>query len=259
MIVETFAEFLATSIFAFMLVFMRFGTALMVMPGIGDTYVSERIRLHLAVALTLTLFPVLMPFMPDKIPGTFMLFTLVAIEFLIGLFIGIVARIFMAALDVAGMVISIQSGFANAQVFNPALASQGSVFGAFLSVTGVLLLFVTDLHHLMILGVYESYNLFPVGQVPDTGSMADFIAKAVSLSFIAGVQFATPFIVMTLLLYTGMGVLSRLMPQVQVFLLALPLQILMALVLLSLILSAGMMFWLSYFQDGMVFFLSQGG
>ena len=101
--------------------------------------------------------------------------------------------------------------------------------GAFLSVTGVLVLFASNLHHLLIYGLVESYSMFPVGGVPDTGSMAEMMARAVSAGFLTGFQIAIPFIVVSLLLYIGMGVLARLMAQIQVFILALPIQIILAL------------------------------
>lgn len=248
--------FLTTTVLAFILTFVRMGTAIMIMPGVGDSFVSERIRLMIALALTFALFPLTMQYIPDPIPGTFMLFALVLMEFVIGLFFGTVARIFMMALDTAGMVISISSALGNAQVFNPSMATQGSLMGAFLSVTGVALLFAANLHHLLIAGMLESYELFPLGAIPDTGSMAEFMARTVSASFAIGVKIGAPFLVMTLLIYTGIGVLSRLMPQVQVFLLALPLQILLSLVTMLLMVSAGLMYWATQFEEGMVFFLS---
>jgi flagellar biosynthetic protein FliR len=180
-------------------------------------------------------------------------------EFVIGLFIGTIARVFMIALDVAGMLISTTSGLANAQVFNPSLASQGSITGAFLSMVGVVLLFVTNLHHLLIYGVVESYAMFPVGAVPDSGSMAQLITQAFSASFLIGFQIAIPFIIVAMMLYIGMGVLSRLMPQVQVFILALPVQIMLSMVTMALIISAAMLFWMTKFEDGMTYFLSTAG
>lgn len=252
-------EFLVSGVFAFMIIFVRFGTALMIMPGIGDSFVPNNIRLYIALGFSLAMTPVLQPLVPTPMPAFGTLLALLAIEFVTGLFIGSIARILMMALDTAGMLISMASGISNAQVFNPSLAVQGSVFGAFMSVMGVTLLFVTDLHHLLLLGLKESYEMFPIGGVPDTGSMAELIARAVSASFLTGFQIAIPFVVISLLLYIGMGVLSRLMPQVQVFILAIPVQILLALITLSITLSASMLFFLTRFEDGMVYFLSQSG
>ena len=252
-------EFLVTGVFAFMLIFVRLGTALMIMPGIGDSFVPANIRLMMALAMSFVLMPVVQTYMPSPIPAFPVLLSLIMMEFVIGLFIGTIARILMAALDTAGMVISMTSGLANAQVFNPSLATQGSIAGAFLSMTGVVLLFVTNMHHLLIYGLVESYQMFPVGAVPDSGSMAELVARAFSSAFLIGFQIAIPFVVVAMLIYIGMGVLSRLMPQVQVFILALPLQIMLSMLTMALILSAALLFWLGKYEEGMVFFLKSTG
>lgn len=249
-------EFLVSGVFAFMLIFTRLGTAFMIMPGLGDSFIPTNIRLMMSLGISFVLTPVVQGFIPNPIPAFPVMLSLLFMEFVIGLFIGTIARIFMIALDVAGMLISTTSGLANAQVFNPSLSSQGSIVGALLSMTGVVLLFATNLHHMLIYGLVESYHMFPVGSVPDSGSMAQMITQAFSASFLIGFQISTPFIVVAMMLYIGMGVLSRLMPQVQVFILALPVQIMLAMLTLALILSAAMIFWMTKFEEGMIFFLT---
>lgn len=256
---QTLQSFLTTGVFAFLLTFVRVGTALTIMPGIGDTFTPQRIRLYIALGLTLVMAPLVQPYIPDPLPDTGTLVVLIAMEFVIGLFIGTIARVLMAALDTAGMVMSMMSGLGNAQVFNPGFATQGSLLGALLSVTGMLLIFSTNMHHLLLGGLVGSYELFPIGSVPDSGSMAQMMASMIARSFTIGVQISAPFIVVALLIYIGMGVLTRLMPQIQVFLLALPLQIMLAFVTLSLTVSAGLMFWVARFEEGMLFFFSAGG
>lgn len=256
---QSIEEFLVSGVFAFMLIFVRLGTALMIMPGIGDSFVPTNIRLMMALGLSFVLVPVVQNFIPSPVPAFPVLFSLILMEFVIGLFIGTIARILIAALDTAGMVISMTSGLANAQVFNPSLATQGSITGAFLSMTGVVLLFVTNMHHMLIHGLVDSYHMFPVGGVPDTGSMAEMLSRAFATSFLIGFQIAIPFVVVAILLYIGMGVLSRLMPQVQVFILALPIQIMLSMLTLTLVLSTAMLFWLTRFEEGMIYFLTSGG
>lgn len=256
---ETLENFLTTGVFAFLLVFVRIGTAMMIMPGVGDSFVPQNIRLYIALAFSLVLTPVILPYVPSPVPALSVMFALIIMEFVIGLFIGTIARVLMSALDTAGMLISMSSGLSNAQIFNPALSMQGSIVGAFMSVTGVLMLFATNLHHLLIYGLVESYTMFPVGGVPDTGSMAEMMARAVSASFLTGFQIAIPFIVISLLLYIGMGVLSRLMPQIQVFILAIPIQIVLSMLTLALAMSACFLFWLGRFESGMNLFLTSAG
>lgn len=250
----TLQDFLAGSVFAFILTFVRVGTAVMIMPGIGDSFVSTKIRLHFALGLSFVLFPFLKTYMPASVPGTVELFPLIIYEFIIGLFFGTVTRIFMTAMDTAGQVVSVQSGLGSAQLFNPSLATQGSLMGAFLSVTGVMVLFVTDMHHLLLTGLVESYNYFPVGNLPEAGGMAEIMTRSVSSAFAIGIRISAPFMVLSLLIYVGMGALSRVMPQMQVFIISLPLQILLSVMLLMLCLSAMFVYWLQEFQEGMRFF-----
>lgn len=189
-----------------MLTFVRMGTALMIMPGLGNSYVPGNVRLNFALAFSFILFPFLQAKIPTPLPGTIMLFTLILMEFVVGLFIGTVTRVLLSALDVAGMIISTQSSLANAQIFNPAFAGQGSVIGGFITLAGTLLIFVTDMHQLIILAMIRSYELFPLGQVPDTGSMAALLVKEVSWAFVIGIQMTAPFLVVVMLLYIGMGI-----------------------------------------------------
>ncbi len=255
---STLDTFLSGNLLAFMLVFARLGTAVMIMPGIGDSYVSPNIRLSFALGLSLVLFPMILPYVPSPVPALHGLVFLILVEMVIGLLIGSVARIFMMALDTGGMVISMQSGLANAQVLNPTLATQGSLIGAFLTVTGVLIVFATNMHHILIAGVMDSYNSFPVGRMPDTGSMAELITTSVSKSFLIGIKLSMPFIVMTLLVYAGMGVMSRVMPQLQVFMVILPLQILLSFTLLILVLTALIYYWAAQYEAALFFFFSNG-
>jgi flagellar biosynthetic protein FliR len=228
------------------------------MPGIGDSFTPQNIRLYIALGLTLVLSPLVAPMVPSPVPGGVALLVLVMMEFVTGLFIGTVARILMMALDTAGMLISMQSGLGNAQLFNPAFSSQGSLIGSFLSVTGVVILMATNLHYLILFGILDSYHTFPVGTVPDSGSMAEIVSKAVAASFMIGVQLATPFIVVGMIMYIAMGILARLMPQIQVFMVAIPVQILVSMILLAIVLSAIMLYWVGRFEDGMGFFINLG-
>lgn len=259
MLTSVLENIIAGQIYTFILLFVRVGAALMTMPTIGDSFIPANVRLFFALALSVIMTPAMQHVIPDvhQIGSRFML--LVVMEGVIGFFIGTVARILITALDVAGMLISMQTGLANAQVFNPGMATQGSIIGALLSVTGVVLLFATNMHHLLIYAIYDSYVAFPPGALPESGGMAHMIAMTLSKSFAIGFQLAVPFIVVALLMYIGMGVLARVMPQIQVFMLALPLQIMMGLIMLLLTISSIFLVWLHYFQDGMTFFLESTG
>ena len=244
------SDFIVNNLFAFILIFTRLGSALMIMPGIGDSFVSTKIRLLFALALSFVVTPVLSSFMPPP-PAIAMAFMLLIIsEAIIGIFIGTVMRILIGALDTAGMIFSLQSGFANARMFNPVSGGQGSLAGALFSTLGVVMILATNMHHLLITTIFKSYHMFPTTNgILDTGSMAQVIVNMVSVAFKIGVQFAAPFIIVGLLVYTGFGLLGRLLPQIQVFFLALPLQILLSLITLSFTISIAILFWLEKYEE----------
>ena len=249
---------MTTGVFAFMLVFVRIGTVLMLMPGLGDMFTPSNVRLVIALALSLVIAPFVTQFVPNPIPEASKLVLLLGAEFIIGILIGTMARILIAALDVAGMVISLSTGLGNAQLFIPTMASQGSLIGAVLTMTGVVLLFVTNLHHLILAGLVNSYYTFPIGLLPAPEGMAMIISKAIAVTFTTGIQIAAPFIIIGMLIYIIMGILARLMPQVQVFLLVLPLQIMLGFTTLFLGIGVMMMLWSDRFEDGMTYIFLGG-
>ncbi|CAO3443307.1 Flagellar biosynthesis protein FliR [Azospirillum argentinense] len=251
-------QFLGDQIFLWLLVFARVGTAFSIMPTIGDAFVSARTRLLFSVAVSVLVAPVLgdrMPPMPDNI---FRLFVLIAGEVTVGIFMGTVARLLMGALEVAGTIIALQSGLSNAQMFNPAMASQGSLPGALLGWLGLLLIFITDLHHLLIMAVVDSYLTFAPGAAIPIDDMANVVGQLVAKSFVLGVQMAAPFLISGMLFALALGLLNKLAPQIQVFFLFTSLQVALGLFMFALTLAAMMMFWLTHFEAAFVDFLRPG-
>lgn len=242
------ATYITGHVFAFLLIFMRTGIALMLMPGVGDSFVTPQIRLLFALAFSFVLAPLMAPMLPALPGDAWSLLGLILAEACVGLLIGTVMRILITALDIAGMIISMQSGFAAAMMFNPLVQGQGSLIGSLLSMMGVVMIFVTGMHHFMLATVVDSYISFPPGGLPDTGSMIETIALTVSAAFRIGAQLALPFIVIGTVLHVGFGLLGRLMPQVQVFFIALPAQILLSLITLSMVFAVGIMFWLGEYE-----------
>lgn len=249
------SQFLGDQIFVWMLVFARVGAAFQVMPTIGDAFVMARARLLLAAAVAFLVAPVLRDQLPPQPTDPFSLLILLFGEITVGLFLGSVARLMMSALETAGAIISVHAGLANAQVFNPALASQGSLPGALMGWLGLLLIFITDLHHLLMMAVVDSYATFVPGAMLPIGDMTQMVGRLVSNSFLLGFQMAAPFVVTAIVFALALGLLSRLAPQIQVFFLFMSAQVAMGLFLFALTLSAMMLFWLSHFEQSLVAFL----
>lgn len=247
-------QLIAGELFPPLLVFARIGAALMVLPAFGDSVVTPRYRLMLALLISLLVSPVLSSSLPRLPDNPLALALLVIGEILIGVFLGLVSRLVLTAVDVAGMVISFNLSLANAFVFNPSITAQSSLLGTFLTTLAVVLILVSDMHHLMLMGVVDSYAMFAPGAPLPTGDMADTIAQQVSGAFVIGVRMAAPFLVIGLIFYLGLGLMARLMPQAQVFFIAIPMQVMIGIVVLALTLSASMLYWLRTLEDTLISF-----
>lgn len=238
---------LTAELFALVLIFARVGSAMMLLPGFAENSVPVRVRLMLAMAITLVVAPMLAPGLP-RLPGNPINLALLLMgEIGIGLFIGTMARLLLSALEIAGMVIALQIGLASAVIFNPLLNEQGSLTGIFLMLLGITLLFEVDAHHLMLRGVFDSYTLFVPNALPPIGDFTELLTRLVGQSFKIGLQMAAPFLLVMTMLYIALALVSRLMPQLQIFFLALPLQLLIGILLLGATVSSIMLLFLDTF------------
>lgn len=249
-------QLLPYGIFSFLLVFTRTGAMLMVLPGLGEAYVSTRIRLGLALAVALVMTPVVIDTLPHDPLSPWSLLLLLGRELVVGLIIGLAARMTMSALHVAGTVIAFQSSLGFAQFFDPAQGQQGALVSAFLGLLGLVMIFATDLHLLMLRAAHDSYLLMPPRSPIPIEDLVGLGTRFVANSFKLGAELSAPFIVYAMVYYIGLGLLQRLMPQLQLFFVAMPLQIMMALFILMTTLSATMIWFLDHFEDAMSSFLA---
>lgn len=226
------ATLLPAEVFTVLLVFVRIGAAVMLMPGIGDPYVAARARLLLALLIALLAAPTVAADLPALPDSTVSLVLLIVGEVIIGLFIGSIARFFMAALTTAGMIIAYSASLANALTNDPTAAQQGSVIGSFLTVVALLLIFSLDLHHLLLRATVGSYALFVPGEALPVGDFSEMISALFAKTFLLAFQISAPFVAVSIVFYLGVGLLARLMPQVQIFFVIVPLHVAIGLVVL---------------------------
>jgi flagellar biosynthetic protein FliR len=241
-------SFLPVFAAAFMLSFARIGTMVMLLPGLGEMTVSPRVRLTIALVLTAVIMPLHRgDYQIDMRAFGPVLMTL-GQELLIGIVLGLLARLTIAAMQIAGSIVAQQMGLGFVTAVDPTQGQQGMIVGNFLGVLGVTLIFATDMHHLVISALNDSYTLFRPGEFPILGDVASIVTTTVTGTFRIGVQLSAPFIVLGLLFNLGLGVLSRLMPQMQVFFVGMPLSILVGFLMLALVLGAMMMTFLDYVE-----------
>jgi flagellar biosynthetic protein FliR len=251
-------QILNTNIFAFFLVFVRLGGAMTLIPGFGETVISPRVRLTISLAVAVALFPLVGELVPSMPQSPFALIGLMLMEFVIGLLIGAAARLLMSALHVAGTVISFQSSLGFAQTVDPTAGNQGVVIVGLMNLLGLVMIFALGLHHMMLKALVDSYVIFPPGVAPPFNDFAELVVGFVSQSFTLGFQIATPFVVYGLIFYICLGLLTRLMPRIQLFFIVLPLQILLSLTILMIILPIGVLWFLDHFEAHLANFLVTG-
>ena len=244
----------AQQVFAGGLVFARLAAIVMLIPGIGETFIPPRIRLAFAFAMALAIIPVVsggIPPIPAQVSGVA---GAVIKEVLIGLMIGAILRLFMASLSTAGEIISLQTTLSFAQTATPTPAQPSTPLSTFLGLLGVTLIMTTDLHHLFLSAIVRSYALFPFSravQVEDAGLLA---VQTVGKSFALGLQLAAPVVVFSLVLNVATGLVGRVMPQFQVFFVATPLMVLMGLSVFALSLGTIGMIWVDRYRELLVVF-----
>jgi flagellar biosynthetic protein FliR len=234
---------------AFMLVFARVGTLVMLLPGIGERVLPARVRLGLALFLTLALLPMLRPMLPVAPYRTETVISVLGVEIAIGLMIGLAGRIVVASLQTAGNFVAQALGLAFAESVDPSQGGQAAAIGNFLTFLGIALLFATDGHHYVIAAIGGSYTVLPPGVLPPTGDAAALALSTLGKGFAVAVQVAAPFIVFGVIMNLGLGVLSRLMPALQVFFLAMPATILVGFIILGAVLGLMMSVFLREASD----------
>lgn len=243
-------DWLPGQAFAYFLVFTRVGAILMLMPALGEQMIPTNMRLAFALAFTLVIYPMLLSVMPAMPTDMGQLVGYVFHELAIGLMIGGIARIMVMATQVAGAIIAFQTGLSTAMAPDYVQGGvQGAVFGSFLSFLGMTLIFATNLHHVALAATYDSYMVFsPTGPLmPDDATQ--LVIRTVSHAFIIGLQMSAPFIVYGLIFNLGAGILARLMPQLQVFFILMPANILAGLILFALLLTMMMGWYISAFEE----------
>lgn len=238
----------AQQIYAGALIFARLGALVMTIPGIGDPSVPPRIRLSFAFVMTIMLVPVISPVLPP-IPGAISgLAGGVIKEVLIGLMIGTILRLFLSSLAVAGEIVSIQTTLSFAQTSAPGIAPGSTTLGTFLGLLGLVLIMTTDLHHMFLAAIVNSYSLFPFSRavpVVDAGQLA---VQTVAGSFKMGVQLSAPVAVFALIFNLAIGLIGRVMPQFQVYFVAAPLMVLFGLSIFALSLGVVGLVWIDGYR-----------
>ena len=226
-----------------MLLLARIGAAVMLLPGLGEAEVPATLRLALALALVALLLPVLGPALP-ALPGEpAELARLLLVETAVGLWLGLLARLLALALAQAGQVAALMTGLASPLQADALFGAQTTALGHCFALLAALLVLGSGLYALPLRALAESYAALPPGAPLPAGAVAEAVATAVGQSLALALRLAAPLVLLAVLGNLGFALLARIAPQVQVFVLAAPAQILAGLLLLALLLPALLGAW----------------
>jgi flagellar biosynthetic protein FliR len=232
-----------------LLVFCRMGAMMVILPAFGETYISPRFRLLVALAITLVMVGPVAQYIPPIYTNTVALILLIMGEVTIGFFLGFILRVIFNIFSIAGTILTYMVGFANAQLFNPVIQGQGGLHAALLTMAGIVVLQASNLHHYSFVALVDSYILFTPGEALFIGDMASKVMITMAQSFAIGFKLCSPFILAVILFYALMGIMSRLMPQLQIFFLSQPIQILGGTILFILLFATMMTIGMEQYEN----------
>ena len=239
----------AQQVWAAGLVFVRVGALVMLMPGLGESYVPARIRLSFALLMAICMGPIAAPGLPPVPDSVGVMTGYMLRELAIGLMIGGLIRMFLGSMIIGGELVSLQTTLAFAQTANPMQAQPATTLSTFLTIMGLVLVFDTDLHAMFLSAIVHSYTLFTPMKALPIGDAAALAAQTVSATFTLGVQLAAPVIVFALVFNIATGLIGRVMPQFQIFFAATPLSLLLGLSVFALSLGSITLAWVSGFES----------
>jgi flagellar biosynthetic protein FliR len=206
------------------LVFLRTGAVLFALPIIGDQPTPIQVRVLLAAAISLCVFPLLpQSWHLQATPDVLELALLVVKEILVGVALGFIARMTFDGILMAASMVGYQMGFGTANLFVPDAGAQMDGFTAFHRALVMLLFLGLNLHHIFIGGLVDTFKFIPPGGiVVDYASLASLVVHATASIFTIAIQLAAPILVALMFAMAALGLIARTVPQFNVFVLSFP-------------------------------------
>ena len=220
----------------FLLIFTRVVSVLWLLPLFSSRAVSVPFKAGLSLLIAYLLFDSMTvdrSFSSDP----YMMLLYVLKEVFIGLSIGFSVRILFMAVNAAGEIISIQSGFSFARFMDPLSMTQVTVIEQFKNLLAMMIFLATDAHHILIKAMVVSFKDVPIGSVTMQQSFFQYLIAATGKIFITGFKIGAPVIVTLLFVELALGMLSRMIPQINIFIEGVPIKILVTVAMLSFSLS----------------------
>lgn len=230
-------DILQGQVACFLLVLTRTSGIFFISPFLGSMNVSYKLRACAAIALAVILFPVVVKMYVVEVPATVVQFAFTVVkEMFIGWLIGLVGYITLSAVNMAGKIMDMQVGFAVVQMMDPTTQQQTGLIGTFLYNLTIIYFVITNGHHVIISALAESFRVIPLDSMVWNTSLQQLITDLTAGIFTNGMKIAMPVTFAILLTNVGMGILARTMPQMNIFVVGIPLQLTIGTSMISMVL-----------------------
>ena len=234
----------------FLLMLTRCSGIFMIAPFFGSLNIPVTIRAAAAFAFTLVLFPVVDGLGTVAAPPSVWAFAgSVLAELFIGWLIGFIAYVCFSAIHMAGKVMDMQVGFAVVNVMDPTSGQQIPLIGSLLYNLGIVVFLVTNGHHVIITALAESFRMVPLAAMQPNLSLTMLLVDFTNGIFVTGMKIAMPVTFAILLVNVALGILARTMPQMNIFVVGIPLQLMTGVTILALLLPFYVMFLGGMFDE----------
>jgi flagellar biosynthesis protein FliR len=249
------SEFLNNIIlYPFFMTFVRMSGIFSAAPFFNDKAVSSKHRLALALILSIALAPVISKYIP-AIPNSVSLLLLIIMgEFFIGLLLGYGAKLFLLAVNIAGDFMASMMGLQAANMLDPRSGVNTTTLSSLLSLIALTTFIALDFHLYILKAFVDSYDIIGFNKAMDFGEVSLAIITTISKMTILGVKMAAPVVVANFIINCALGILNRLVPQIQVFFISMPLTMLIGLFVLVLSIASMLILFTEEIEDNLIIF-----
>jgi flagellar biosynthetic protein FliR len=213
----------------FLLVFLRVTAIVMSLPIFSGNNVPNMFKAGLSLAVALALFPVIdLTVLPEMTGWIFMTLGVIS-EVLLGLSIGLAIRLIMAGIQMAGQVSGYQMGLAIANIMDPATSVQTPILAQAFNLMAMLIFLAIDAHHWFFRALADSFAIIPPFGFVLSSSFIGYLMQMAGTMFIIALKIGAPVIVVLILTSVSFGLMARTVPQMNIFIVAMPLKIVVGL------------------------------
>ncbi len=209
----------------FLICLARVAAMFAAIPVFSGGQIPPQMRLGIAVLFSMLTYPLVKDFIPTESLTPLDLGLLISAEIILGLLVGFLAQLAFMAAEFAGSLIGYQMGFAAANIFDPSTQSQVALISRFQGIFAILLFLSLDIHHLFLEAIVASFEMLQPGSLTLSGGAIPMIIEVANHSLILSIRLVAPILALLILSTLTLGIMSRVFPQLNVFMISFPINI----------------------------------